>query len=321
MSAEQPSLDKAFPENQTRRAQNPGAEEWVGRKIEVLDKGFVYLVDFMGSDQAIEQAARVSYGMGTRSVSATEGLIRYLMRHRHTSPFEMAEMKFHAKMPISVARQWVRHRTANVNEYSARYSILQDEFYIPEHSEVSSQSVLNRQGRGESVNFDYAEEVRKKMEQSARNDYEFYSYLLNDDGGGNQADIERPMLARELARNVLPVSVYTEWYWKIDLHNLLHFLSLRMDEHAQWEIRQYADAISEITRDAFPMTWKAFEDFRLNSISIHGPEKETLVKIFASGGISFSEEEIREIAISKGLVNKGELKEFTEKLASLGLIK
>lgn len=313
-------FEQAFPEGVSRRALNPGAEKWLGQKVEVLDQGFVYLVDYSGNDAAIEQAARVSYGTGTRSVRATRGLIRYLMRHRHTSPFEMAELKFHAKMPISVARQWVRHRTANINEYSARYSILSDEFYIPPIEAVSSQSVSNRQGRGGTVEEDYAIQVRQEIQNQARQDYEFYQFLLNDDGSGEQVDPERPMIARELARNVLPVNVYTEWYWKIDLHNLLHFLSLRMDEHAQWEIRQYANAIAGIVEDAFPLTWEAFEDYRLSSTPIFGTEKEILRALSDAKGFKFTEDEILVAARTRGLTNKREQEEFIEKLRNMGML-
>lgn len=312
--------NELFPEDITHRQRNPGAEKWVGEVIPVLDHGFVYLVDYMGDDQAIEDAARVSYGRGTRKVSQTRGLIRYLMRHRHTTPFEMPEMKFHAKMPLFVAAQWVRHRTANINQYSARYSILDKEFYIPEPAVIAEQSTTNRQGRGEAVDEVSAQDVMKILRETAETTYDAYDYLLNDDGEGQVVDPGRPQVARELARTPLSQSIYTQWYWKIDIHNLLHFLSLRMDEHAQWEIRQYANAIGQVVADSFPFTWEAFEDYHLNSKFLSGPEIEIISSLAKRKGFSLSEGELLSEADKLGLTNKRERKEFIAKLQEMGLL-
>lgn len=226
----------------------------VGKEIPCLDKGFVRLIDVMGDDGAIVQAARVSYGSGTKKVHEDRGLIRYLMRHLHTTPFEMVEFKFHVKLPIFVARQWIRHRTANVNEYSGRYSEMKDEFYVPAADQVRAQSASNKQGRADDAFApEEAERIRGMMEKTQDDLYDEYQELLKTD------------LAREIARINLPVSNYTEWYWKIDLHNLFHFLNLRMDDHAQHEIQVYGEAIAEIVKAAVPMAYEAFEDYILNS--------------------------------------------------------
>ena len=226
----------------------------VGKEIPCLDKGFVRLIDVMGDDAAIVQAARVSYGSGTKQVHEDRGLIRYLMRHLHTTPFEMVEFKFHVKLPIFVARQWIRHRTANVNEYSGRYSEMKDEFYVPAADQVRAQSASNKQGRADDAFApEEAERIRGMMEQTQNDLYGEYQQLLESD------------LAREIARINLPVSNYTEWYWKIDLHNLFHFLNLRMDAHAQYEIQVYGEAIAQVVKAAVPMAYEAFEDYILNS--------------------------------------------------------
>lgn len=303
----------------TRRFVNPGAEKWLGEVIPVLDHGFVYLVDYMGGDESIVQAARVSYGTGTKSVSEDRTLIRFLLRHRHTTPFEMVEFKFHAKMPIAVAREWVRHRTANINEYSARYSILDKEFYIPAHEEIAGPPSGNRQGRGEPLDRNYAEEVRKILIADALQTYDHYSFLLNDDGAGNPADPNRPMVARETARFNLPVDFYTQWYWKIDLHNLLHFLSLRMDSKAQMEIRMYANAMAQIVKDAAPLTWEAFEDYQVHALHLSRLEGKILSSMLGNKGITFSEEDIQATAKEAGLKNKRERAEMIEKFRKLGL--
>ena len=240
-------------------------EQALQEVTEVLDHGFVRLVDYMGSDGAIVQAARVSYGNGTKHVREDRGLIRYLVRHRHTSPLEMCEVKLHLKMPIFVARQWVRHRTANVNEISARYSILAREFYVPDAPAVCEQSTTNRQGRGDPLAFGEATAARLAIETAATNAFDVYDSLLNS---GHTHSESRKGISRELARSVLPVATYTELYWKIDLHNLLHFLSLRCDPHAQYEIRAYADAIADLVRAWVPLTWEAFEDYRLGAITL-----------------------------------------------------
>ncbi len=237
----------------TLRAIAPGMEAHLHVPHPVLDHGFVRVVDYMGDDAAVVQAARVSYGAGTRSVSNDEGLIRYLMRHWHSTPFEMAEIKLHVKLPIFVARQWIRHRTANVNEISARYSILDREFYLPDPSALAQQSAVNNQGRGEPLSEPDAARVLDLLRDEATRTYATYESLLSGDTG----------LARELARMVLPANVYTQWYWKTDLHNLFHFLRLRADPHAQMEIRAYADAIAGIVADWVPLSWRAFQDYRM----------------------------------------------------------
>ena len=222
--------------------------------IKCLDKGFVRLVDAMGGDDAIVQAARVSYGKGTAKVSQDRGLIRYLMRHRHTTPFEMVEFKFHCKMPIFVARQWVRHRTANINEYSLRYSEARDEFYFPDPENIQFQSALNKQGRLGEVSDQLKMKVRNYFEEISDRSFEIYSEL-NDAG-----------VARELARAILPVNLYTEWYWKNDLHNLLHFIGLRSDSHAQYEIRVFSDAMAESVKAVAPFAWEAYQDYVVSGL-------------------------------------------------------
>ena len=219
--------------------------------IKCLDKGFVRLVDSMGGDDAIVQSARVSYGKGTSKVSQDRGLIRYLMRHRHTTPFEMVEFKFHCKMPIFVARQWVRHRTANINEYSLRYSEARDEFYYPDPDNIEFQSALNKQGRMGEVDPELKEKVQKYFKEISERSFAIYSEL-NDAG-----------VARELARAILPVNLYTEWYWKNDLHNLLHFIGLRSDGHAQYEIRVFSDAMASFVKNVAPFAWEAYQDLSL----------------------------------------------------------
>lgn len=239
----------------TLRAVAEGMERHLYQAHPVLDHGLVRVVDYMGDDAAITQAARVSYGRGTKSVSNDEGLIRYLMRHWHSTPFEMCEVKFHVKLPVFVARQWIRHRTANVNEYSARYSILDREFYIPSPDQLAAQSTVNNQGRGEVLQGDEAARVLDLLREDAMRSYDHYEAMLSQDG--------QQGLARELARMNLPANIYTQWYWKVDLHNLFHFLRLRADAHAQYEIRAYAEAICGIVRDWVPFAYAAFEDYRL----------------------------------------------------------
>ena len=236
----------------TRRATVPALEERLYTATEVLDHGFVRVVDYMGDDSCVVQAARVSYGRGTKKVLQDRGLIRYLLRHRHTTPFEMAELKLHVKLPIFVARQWIRHRTANVNEYSARYSVLDREFYLPKPEDLAVQAKNNKQGRGQVLTEDQAAQVLELLRRDAMQTYDTYEGLMNDHN-----------LARELARIDLTLNYYTLWYWKVDLHNLMHFLSLRMDRHAQYEIRVYADAIADFVKDWVPHTWEAFADYRL----------------------------------------------------------
>jgi thymidylate synthase (FAD) len=238
--------------NTTRRTTVPALEERLYEPMPCLDHGFVRAVDYMGDDAAVVQAARVSYGKGTKQKRQDRGLIRYLMRHRHTTPFEMCELKLHVKLPIFVARQWIRHRTANVNEYSARYSVMDREFYLPRPEDLAVQSKNNKQGRADALTPEQAQQVLDLLKRDAMTAYDSYESLMNDHG-----------LARELARMDLPVNYYTQWYWKVDLHNLLHFLSLRMHPHAQLEIRVFADAIAELVQAWVPHTWEAFSDYRL----------------------------------------------------------
>ena len=246
----------------THRPTVPALEERMFVPVPCLDHGFVRLIDYMGNDGAIVQAARVSYGQGTRSVRQDRGLIRYLMRHRHTTPLEMCELKLHVKLPIFVARQWIRHRTANVNEMSGRYSVLDREFYFPQPEHLARQSTVNNQGRGKVLAPDQAAAVLELLKRDAVQTYATYERLMEDDIG----------LARELARMNLPVNLYTQWYWKVDLHNLLHFLSLRADGHAQYEIRVFADAIGDIVRDWVPAVWEAFQDYRVSGAFLSGLE-------------------------------------------------
>lgn len=247
---------------ETRRATVPALEEILYEPIPVLDHGFVRVIDYMGDDAAVVQAARVSYGTGTKKVSEDAGLIRYLMRHRHSTPFEMCEIKLHVKLPIFIARQWIRHRTANVNEYSARYSVLDREFYIPAPENLGAQSTNNRQGRADVLEGEEAAAVLAILRRDAERAYDDYETMLNRDASGEPIDESRQGLARELARMNLSLNYYTQWYWKIDLHNLLSFLSLRADAHAQYEIRVYADAILDVVRRWVPLVHTAFEEYR-----------------------------------------------------------
>jgi thymidylate synthase (FAD) len=252
----------------TRRATVPALEEILYEPLPVLDHGFIRVIDYMGDDAAVVQAARVSYGRGTRKVSEDQGLINYLMRHRHTTPFEMCEIKYHVKLPIFVARQWIRHRTANVNEYSARYSILDNEFYVPAPQHLAAQAATNRQGRGEVLEGPAAQRVLDLLRAEAERAYRGYAELLNEDPSGAPLDPTRPGLARELARVNLSLGFYTQWYWKTDLHNLMHFLSLRADPHAQYEIRAYAEVMLETVKRWVPMIYAAFLEYRMNAALI-----------------------------------------------------
>ncbi len=248
---------------QTRRPTVPELEDLLYEPLPVLDHGFIRLIDYMGDDAAIVQAARVSYGRGTKQVRQDAGLIRYLMRHSHTTPFEMCEIKLHVKLPIFVARQWIRHRTANVNEYSARYSVLDREFYLPAPEHLAVQSQSNRQGRGELLTEAEAQRVIELLRDDAERAYDHYEELLNETQSGEVPDPSRSGLARELARMNLSLNFYTQWYWKIDLHNLLHFVQLRADPHAQYEIRAYADVLARIVQAWVPLTFDAFSDYRV----------------------------------------------------------
>lgn len=271
---------------QTRRATVPGIEVLLYQAIPVLDHGFIRVIDYMGDDAAVVQAARVSYGRGTRKVSEDSGLIRYLMRHRHSTPFEMCELKLHVKLPVFVARQWIRHRTANVNEYSARYSILDREFYVPAPEHLAAQSSANRQGRGALLQGTEAAEVLGLLRDDAARAHENYRRMLNEDDAGNPIDPERSGLARELARMNLTLSTYTQWYWKTDLHNLLGFLALRADAHAQYEIRAYAEALFPVMQAWVPLTWAAFQDFRIGAVTFSAGMLACLTRMLAGEAVS-----------------------------------
>ena len=290
---------------ETRRATVPALEELLFTAFPVLDHGFVRVIDYMGDDAAVVQAARVSYGRGTRRVSEDAGLIRYLMRHRHTTPFEMCEIKFHVKLPIFIARQWIRHRTANVNEYSARYSILDREFYLPSPEQLAAQSSSNRQGRGDVLSGAEAEEVLHLLRADALRNYDHYVYMLNEGADGSPADPSRQGLARELARMNLTLNAYTQWYWKTDLHNLLHFLSLRADAHAQYEIRAYAEAMLAIVRAWVPQCHAAFADYRLGAVTFSAGMLDILKRMLAGEVVAQQ---------GSGLSKR----EWTEMMAALG---
>ncbi len=277
---------------ETRRATVPGIERHLYTAIPVLDHGFVRVIDYMGDDHAITQAARVSYGAGTKHVSTDEGLIRYLMRHWHSTPFEMCEIKLHVKLPVFVARQWIRHRTANVNEYSARYSILDREFYIPAPENLAAQSSTNNQGRGATLEGEEAARVLDILRSDSDRAYDHYEAMLGTEG--------QQGLARELARMNLPANVYTQWYWKVDLHNLFHFLRLRADAHAQYEIRVYAEAICDVVRDWVPAAYSAFEDYRLGGVQFSAKGMDCLRRMLA--GETVTQE-------TSGM-SKGEWREF-----------
>jgi len=265
----------------TRRATVPALEEILYEPLAVLDHGFIRVVDYMGDDAAVVQAARVSYGRGTRKVNEDRGLINYLMRHRHTTPFEMCEIKYHVKLPIFVARQWIRHRMANVNEYSARYSILDNEFYLPAPEHVAAQATTNRQGREQALEGAVAQRVLDLLRGDAERAYAGYVGLLNEDASGALGDPTRPGLARELARINLTLGFYTQWYWKTDLHNLMHFLSLRADPHAQYEIRAYAEAMLGTLARWVPMTYAAFLEYRMNAALISATGLKVIRRLIA----------------------------------------
>jgi thymidylate synthase (FAD) len=265
----------------TVRPTVPALEALLYQAIPVLDHGFIRVIDYMGDDAAVVQAARVSYGRGTRRVSEDAGLIRYLMRHRHSTPFEMCEIKYHVKLPIFVARQWIRHRTANVNEYSARYSILDREFYLPAPEHLAAQSSVNRQGRGDVLAGDEAAHVLDLLREDATRCYDHYAEMLNEDASGAARDPSRQGLARELARMNLTLSTYTQWYWKIDLYNLLHFLSLRADAHAQYEIRAYAEAMLATVAAWVPVAHQAFLDYRLGAVTLSAQMLDAVRRMLA----------------------------------------
>ena len=255
--------------NTTKRVVAPALEEMLYKPIPVLDHGFIRVVDYMGDDSSIVQAARVSYGRGTKKSLQDKGLINYLMRHRHTTPFEMCDIKFHIKLPIFIARQWIRHRTASVNEYSARYSILSNEFYVPERVNLSAQSKINKQGRSDDeLPDDVADKVLALIKDDSEKCYRHYVKMMNEDDQGNIIDENTVGITRELARMNLTLNHYTEWYWKINLHNLLHFLALRADSHAQYEIRVYAQAMLDVVKAWVPYAFEAFVEHSMNGTNI-----------------------------------------------------
>lgn len=268
-------------QNQTLRPVSAELEKILYKPFEVLDHGFVRVVDYMGNDDSVVQAARVSYGQGTKKINADKALINYLIAHHHTTPLEMCEIKFHIKLPIFVARQWIRHRTASVNEYSARYSIMEDEFYIPRAENLSAQSKINHQGRDENKILNAAEQkkVLEILKADSAKSYQHYLEMINQNEKGEVVDESKEGLARELARMNLPLNCYTQWYWKIDLHNLLHFLRLRADSHAQYEIRVYADVMMEMVKKWVPHCFEAFIKHRREGQNLSGPAIDVVKKM------------------------------------------
>ncbi len=265
--------------NKTKRVTAPKLEEILYEAIPILDHGFIRVVDYMGDDTSIVQSARVSYGKGTKKVSTDEGLIKYLMRHWHSTPFEMCEIKYHIKLPIFIARQWIRHRTANVNEYSARYSILDKEFYLPDPKHLAAQSQSNRQGRGDILDGEKAKKVLDLLKGDAEQTYNNYETMLNERYDGTVIDENSVGLARELARMNLTLNTYTQWYWKTDLLNLMNFLRLRADHHAQYEIRAYADAMLDTVKKWVPITYDAFMDYRVGGTEVSAKGKIIIQKL------------------------------------------
>jgi thymidylate synthase (FAD) len=296
--------------NFTKRVTSLELEKVLYDAIPVLDHGFIRVIDYMGDDSSIVQSARVSYGKGTKKVSTDEGLIKYLMRHRHSTPFEMCEIKYHVKLPIFIARQWIRHRTANVNEYSARYSILDKEFYLPAKDQLAAQSQTNRQGRGDVLQGEQAQEVLNILKEDATRTYKNYEKLLNERFDGTKIDENKTGLARELARMNLTLNTYTQWYWKTDLLNLLNFLFLRADNHAQYEIRVYADKMLDTVKRWVPITYQAFMDYRVGAAEISSKGLKIIKSMIL--GKKFSQEE-------SGL-SKREWNELMEKLDKKDLI-
>ena len=290
----------------TRRPTVPAAEEILGGYFPVLDHGFVALVDYMGTDDSVERAARVSYGYGTRKVSATRGLIRYLRRHLHTTPSEMVEFKFHCAMPMFVARQWIRHRTASVNEYSGRYSLMPLLFYSPEHDQFSLQSATSNQGRAPgSVSLEFYGEAIRRWDDVRARAADDYGWLVGEN------------VARELARIDLPLSTYTQWYWKIDLHNLLHFLTLRVDDHAQWEIQEYGRVMAGMVKRVAPLSYEAWIDYQVMGDKLTGAEIAALSRLVSADGDGVSARDGAALSNAElaGLGLSGrEIRELKEKL-------
>ena len=297
-------------ENSTKRVTSPELEKILYEAIPILDHGFIRVIDYMGDDSSIVQAARVSYGKGTKKVSTDEGLIRYLLRHWHSTPFEMCEIKYHVKLPIFIARQWIRHRTANVNEYSARYSILDKEFYIPTEDKLAAQSKSNRQGRGDILTGDQAQEVLNILKNDSTRTYQNYEKMLNERYDGSIIDENKDGLARELARMNLTINSYTQWYWKTDLLNLMNFLFLRADIHAQYEIRVYAEAMIETLKKWVPITHSAFLDYRVGAAHVSSKGLQVIKSLlngneanFEKSGLSKREwNELMEVLEKKDLL-------------------
>ena len=281
--------DQQNQEHKTKRVTAPELEKILYEAIPILDHGFIRVVDYMGDDTSVVQSARVSYGKGTKKVSTDAGLIKYLMRHWHSTPFEMCEIKYHVKLPIFIARQWIRHRTANVNEYSARYSILDKEFYLPSQENLAAQSQSNRQGRGDVLEGNQAQEVLNLLKQDAEKTYENYETMLNERYDGSVIDENKIGLARELARMNLTLNTYTQWYWKTDLLNLMNFLRLRADHHAQYEIRAYADAMLDTVKKWVPITYEAFIDYRVGGTEVSAKGKIIIKKLIKGEKITVEE--------------------------------
>ena len=275
--------------NSTKRVTSPELEKVLYEAIPVLDHGFIRVIDYMGDDSSIVQSARVSYGKGTKKVSTDEGLIRYLMRHWHSTPFEMCEIKYHVKLPIFIARQWIRHRTANVNEYSARYSILDKEFYIPAKEQLSAQATNNRQGRGDLITGEQADEVLKILKDDSVRTYDNYEKMLNERFDGTIIDEKKSGLARELARMNLTLNSYTQWYWKTDLLNLMNFLFLRGDSHAQYEIRVYAEKMLDTVKKWVPITHAAFLDYRVGAAHLSSKGLKVIKSMISGKKVSQEE--------------------------------
>ena len=282
-------LDQQSQQTTTKRVTAPELEKILYQAIPVLDHGFIRVVDYMGNDTSIVQSARVSYGKGTKKISTDSGLIKYLMRHWHSTPFEMCEIKYHVKLPIFIARQWIRHRTANVNEYSARYSILDKEFYLPNPENLAAQSKSNRQGRGDIIEGKQAKEVLELLKSDSERTYENYEMMLNERFDGTTINENKKGLARELARMNLTLNTYTQWYWKTDLLNLMNFLRLRADSHAQFEIKAYADIMLETVKKWVPITHAAFMDYRVGGTEISAKGKAVIQKLIKGEKVSVNE--------------------------------
>ena len=297
-------LEQQAQKNTTKRVTSPELEKILYEATPVLDHGFVRVVDYMGDDSSIVQAARVSYGKGTKKVSTDSGLIKYLMRHRHSTPFEMCEIKYHVKLPIFVARQWIRHRTANVNEYSARYSILDKEFYLPSKENLAAQSTSNRQGRGDLINGKQADNILNMLKKDAEQTYANYEEMLNEKFDGTKINESNKGLARELARMNLTLNTYTQWYWKTDLLNLLNFLSLRADSHAQYEIRAYADVMIDSLKRWVPITFDSFMDYRVGGMELSAKGKLVIQKMIKGQPCDFETSKLsNHLALKKRFFN------------------